>query len=735
MPDKAIRFQGRIRCMRFTLHTGLSVVLLTAVLTAGSTGIHGGEADDDAGGGASVGQIPIPAHLLPAFSDALPNPAVTTVMPDHGWRPAWIVLNGTAPPRSLRGGFRDGTMAVAGAQSARQKIGELTLSGPQIAGEWSEAEGRITITGTLSGEQVAGAWSMVRAKDGEKIKGVLSGWVRDTAAMATSQAFAADASWPEYLGPNHNKTAGPCARPLVDRLDQSRLLWRSELPIDRGPGNGTPYQRLGKYIAMAFSGPTIAGGSTPVVARSRVFTYHFIPSQTGPYKAEAIKGLRQEAEARLPVRRELAGGSAAGDELDALAGLQVDKDANLPPIEQVDPFAREKYAWFGDDVIACHDAATGALRWTTVLPRATVCAPCQDHKNGPTNCTPCTDGERVYATGTSGRVYACEAATGKLLWNARMPTSGYPRMGGHYIENFNQSPQVVGGTLLVPDHRVTLYGYDASTGALRWTLPGGVGRIAQSTYWRHGDADLLITLRDEKSLVAQGVKAPAAERTITWGSQPVSGTFAAVSISDGKMRWDMPGNYNTGGFALSGDALVVMANLDTSSRENFTCELVCFDLASGVPVKRWATRTSRCKTEVLPVIGDGKVWVSMPSGYTVFDLATGNELARLDAPGGSNEGTAEFVDGRLFTRLEGSHGSGPWTWLSFRDGKLVLATVEDPAQGAKDKNSPDAPAVVWTGVHPLTSSYHSKPMLFPVVDGRMFIRGADGVYCYDLRKP
>jgi hypothetical protein len=36
--------------------------------------------------------------------------------------------------------------------------------------------------------------------------------------------------------------------------------------------------------------------------------------------------------------------------------------------------------------------------------------------------------------------------------------------------------------------------------------------------------------------------------------------------------------------------------------------------------------------------------------------------------------------------------------------------------------------------HHQTNSYHSKCLVFPVVEGRLFMRGFDGIYCYDLRK-
>jgi HEAT repeat protein len=40
----------------------------------------------------------------------------------------------------------------------------------------------------------------------------------------------------------------------------------------------------------------------------------------------------------------------------------------------------------------------------------------------------------------------------------------------------------------------------------------------------------------------------------------------------------------------------------------------------------------------------------------------------------------------------------------------------------------------WSPPHHHTNSYHCKCMVFPAVEGRLFMRGFDGIYCYDLRK-
>ena len=41
----------------------------------------------------------------------------------------------------------------------------------------------------------------------------------------------------------------------------------------------------------------------------------------------------------------------------------------------------------------------------------------------------------------------------------------------------------------------------------------------------------------------------------------------------------------------------------------------------------------------------------------------------------------------------------------------------------------------WVPPHPTTTAYNGQPLVSPIVEGRIFMRGGDGIYCYDLRRP
>jgi hypothetical protein len=44
-------------------------------------------------------------------------------------------------------------------------------------------------------------------------------------------------------------------------------------------------------------------------------------------------------------------------------------------------------------------------------------------------------------------------------------------------------------------------------------------------------------------------------------------------------------------------------------------------------------------------------------------------------------------------------------------------------------------ATPWLPPHSWTTAYANQPIVYPLVDGRLFVRGLDAIYCYDLRQP
>ena len=113
----------------------------------------------------------------------------------------------------------------------------------------------------------------------------------------------------------------------------------------------------------------------------------------------------------------------------------------------------------------CFDRKTGAVRWEKT---AVTAAPHQGtHKtNGFASASPCTDGERVYASFGSRGLY-CYTMDGELKWKR----DDFPRMQTRNSFGEGSSPTLEGDKILVPwDHegQSFLYALDKLTGKEIW---------------------------------------------------------------------------------------------------------------------------------------------------------------------------------------------------------------------------------------------------------------------------
>ena len=98
--------------------------------------------------------------------------------------------------------------------------------------------------------------------------------------------------------------------------------------------------------------------------------------------------------------------------------------------------------------------------------------------------------------------------------------------------------------------------------------------------------------------------------------------------------------------------------------------------------------------------------------------------------GGARTQTMFAADGRIFIQPEGRHGGQSFLMLDGdpRSFRLLPAS----ASGGELKH---AGADQWVPPHVPDTAYANHPVGYPLVDGRLFVRGHDGLYCYDLRKP
>jgi hypothetical protein len=167
-----------------------------------------------------------------------------------------------------------------------------------------------------------------------------------------------------------------------------------------------------------------------------------------------------------------------------------------------------------------------------------------------------------------------------------------------------------------------------------------------------------------------------------------------------------------------------------SSKDNPTGPMVGWQLTPAGAQKKWEVPDLHVNYSV-PVSVNGKYIFGCVNGLgnpnphlAVVELATGkvlderSKVAQEELP--CNGGYVQAIGNLVFVRVDGTHGGTEFvTYPIGDDGKVGKVGKWSPAD---------------EGGRAGTTSYH-HPIHYPLVDGRMFMRRYDGIYCYDLRKP
>ena len=193
---------------------------------------------------------------------------------------------------------------------------------------------------------------------------------------APDAALAPGRDWPQARGPALTGGAVASDRPLVDNLDDARLVWVSEETV--GGGRGAVLSR-GDFAMFPYAWQNIGyGGFAGVtVADGKVFQYLTHPDE----------------------RR-------VADDPEIAANVYVQLGA--------DPRTMANDRGHMRDTVLCLDARTGRTLWWFKSTRTF--ANVREGKGG-IGMTACFHDGRLFARG-SGGLYALDAETGRLLWNA-----------------------------------------------------------------------------------------------------------------------------------------------------------------------------------------------------------------------------------------------------------------------------------------------------------------------------
>ncbi len=351
---------------------------------------------------------------------------------------------------------------------------------------------------------------------------------------------------------------------------------------------------------------------------------------------------------------------------------------------------------------------------------------------------------RFFAQRADVVVTCLDATTGQTLWES-VWANKQGNYQTHKWRGLNHTPSVAKGVLVVSDYSWGLHAYDAKTGQLLWTrggngpIPhnqGAIGPVISGdvVVWTAQKGTVGLDLRTGKELW-QAPGATGARRMLIANQERVllvGPTLLLVDPGTGATvaRGEFPGGFDKKGKRELGEGLG--ANLICSGPYIVSFETV-EPKDKKVPGNIVALKvvddkiTLAWRNEIGGSMEDGHVGLTIANNYvfTAFqdvgafclDLTTGKTIKNLPDFMAHSNPIFVSVDQRIFWQPECQHGMQ----------HIQMFNADGENFGPL--------GTIWRPPHNDTTAYGNMPIANVVVDGRLIIRGMDGIYCYDVRKP
>lgn len=572
------------------------------------------------------------------------------------------------------GGMRDGRMRMDQGLGLREPGGYLAITDGVLKGTFehmrrSSRNDARLATITIDA-RVNGNQIEGTAQIGEH-HGKVTGQIMPDAALTRSNALPHDKGWPSFLGPvNTGVAAQSTGVKLTETPSAARLIWKTE-ETDIGHGIGA-ISRFMHTWPHASTTRTSTGSSSPILAEGKVFFSYYVPSAA------------RENPARLA-------------EFAEASGLAV---ADLPD------YAKEKIDLAADDIVLAVDAATGKTLWKAVMKGRGINH--QHHKEGPFNMTPAYHDGRVFAIGMSGALYAFAAKDGTPLWETQL---------GSGRAMWSASVVALPGVVVAPSGGVWC-GFDPDTGNELWKSSIRFVNAAVAV-WQHQGKHYIIS-GSGGNLIWDGtaehiVCLDAITGAEVWRGDIPDHPAAIYSAGRGS---------GPGGITIHGDHLIAYtlhvsadAASRTDRRNSAKQGVSAWKLSLHGIEKLWDIRGENLSNgEHLPVVLRDRFVVI--GDLRVIDLATGQVISQGSGVKPGNGGYLQAMEDMLFARRDGTHGSIETGIYKVDEN----GQIRDLLDGAAWRPS-------FGGA---TTSYH-HPIMYPMLDGRVFLRQSDGIYCWDFR--
>ena len=496
--------------------------------------------------------------------------------------------------------------------------------------------------------------------------------------------------WPQLNGPygNFQTPPLPAGKRISDDVKHFRRVWKSEIN-DIG---------LGKwgYAKAGFGLPHPSGVASPIVAEGMVFQAYF---------------------------------KYSGDKRLSTANVRVGK--------QLSTATPEKATVEADDCLVAMDCKTGKTRWRAAHSHG-LCS--YAGKRAHWGVAPCYHKGKVFHCGTTWRVWAYEAATGRQLWETVINPAHEAMEEMRHKLLAEENPKafalpatllslvVADGVLIVPrrDPRayfghLGLVGIDPSTGKQLWEIAEAVtGHTVTPGIWRHEGRDYLLVH--------------------TGGYQPA---MRLIDPRKGKVLWKVATAPQYKSLAPSGDMVVTLAKLVKRHAKDKKGVALwgAYRLSLKKPELAWVMPDEPrfqsewwfdCGPMRMTVHRKGLVYIfnrcsnRKPEMHRIYVVGerTGEivkvyDMADLKAGWWHNPVMPLLVGARIWYTKDAAHGLKGRVLLALDDkGGIKLAYEDD-----------------WRPDVEMTSGYE-VPFEWGYHNGRILTRGYDGrLHCWDLTVP
>jgi len=350
---------------------------------------------------------------------------------------------------------------------------------------------------------------------------------------------------------------------------------------------------------------------------------------------------------------------------------------------------RDKYRVDADDVFVCIDARTGRTLWRTAFAGRGI----NYNRSGGSGpfMTPCVADGKLYGIGSAGRVYCVDARTGATVWESSAGAGAdkveamrrqcrKDRTMPEMRMDFCSAPCVVDGVVVCNDNEKGLVGLDAATGKKLWgPIPDCTVKSSSPVRWMHEGKPYIII---------------AAHRAL------------CIEPRTAKVVWEAPGVAHQGTVAVT-DQYMVCSGGDKRILDKIEggAGLCAYRIDLSGAKLAWDLGPKYNNHVTSPVIWNGHVYAFWEPATICVELATGKIVGSSEFPGVRSCSSLLAADGRVLRE----HLYRQIYWYD-----------------ADPKNFRQlGPAWLPPG--------HAENTTSTIVDGRLFMRGRETLWCYDLR--